>query len=45
VPGTGCTAIPGGQSNGMRLSFCSQPPDIITEGIRRLADVIIRSKT
>jgi len=45
VPGTGCTAIPGGQSNGMRLSFCAQPPDIITEGIRRLADVIIRSKT
>jgi 2-aminoadipate transaminase len=40
VPGTGCTAIPGGQSDGMRLSFCAQPPDAITEGIRRLADVI-----
>jgi 2-aminoadipate transaminase len=40
VPGTGCTAIPGAQSDGMRLSFCAQPPDAITEGIRRLADVI-----
>ena len=40
VPGTGCTAIPGGQSDGLRLSFCAQPPDTITEGIRRLADVI-----
>lgn len=41
VPGTGCTAIPGGQSGGMRLSFCAQPPDTIAEGIRRLADVIV----
>ena len=40
VPGIGCTAIPGGQSSGMRLSFCAQPPDTITEGVRRLADVI-----
>jgi len=40
VPGTGCTANPGGQSNSLRLSFCAQPPDIITEGIRRLADAI-----
>ncbi|MDQ2787407.1 MAG: PLP-dependent aminotransferase family protein [Chloroflexota bacterium] len=40
VPGTGCTAIPGGQSDSLRLSFCAQSPDTITEGIRRLADVI-----
>jgi len=40
VPGTGCTAVPGGQSNSLRLSFCAQPPDTITEGIRRLADVL-----
>ncbi len=40
VPGTGCTANPGSQSNSLRLSFCAQPPDIITEGIRRLADAI-----
>ncbi|MCA1668573.1 MAG: PLP-dependent aminotransferase family protein [Thermomicrobia bacterium] len=40
VPGTGCTAMPGGQSGGMRLSFCAQPPDTITEGVRRLAEVI-----
>ena len=40
VPGTGCTAIPGGQSSGLRLSFCAQPPAAITEGVRRLADVI-----
>jgi DNA-binding transcriptional MocR family regulator len=24
----------------MRLSFCAQPPDVIAEGIRRLAGVI-----
>ncbi len=40
VPGTGCTAIPGGQSGGLRLSFCAQPPAAITEGVRRLADVL-----
>lgn len=40
VPGTGCTAVPGGQLDGVRLSFCAQPPDNITEAIRRLADVI-----
>lgn len=40
VPGTGCTAVPGGQSDGLRLSFCAQPPDNINEAIRRLAGVI-----
>jgi 2-aminoadipate transaminase len=40
VPGTGCTAIPGGQSRGLRLSFCAQPPGTITEAVRRLADAI-----
>ncbi len=40
VPGTGCTASAGGQTNSLRLSFCAQPPDTITEGIRRLADVL-----
>jgi 2-aminoadipate transaminase len=40
VPGTGCTAITGGQSSGMRLSFCAQSPVTITEAIRRLADAI-----
>lgn len=40
VPGTGCTAVPGGQSDGLRLSFCAQPPEAIIEGIRRLADVV-----
>lgn len=40
VPGTGCTAIPGGQSGGLRLSFCAQPPAAITEGVRRLTDVL-----
>ncbi len=44
VPGTGCTAMPGGQSNGMRLSFCAQPPDAIAEAVRRLADAIRASR-
>lgn len=40
VPGTGCTAVPGGQRDGMRLGFCAMPPDEIAEAIRRLAGVI-----
>ena len=40
VPGTGCTAAPGGQRDGMRLGFCAQPPPAITEAVRRLAGVI-----
>jgi 2-aminoadipate transaminase len=40
VPGTGCTAVPGGQRDGMRLGFCAQPPDEIATAIRRLAGVI-----
>lgn len=45
VPGTGCTVVPGGQSDGLRLSFCAVPPDAITEGVRRLAAVIISLRT
>jgi 2-aminoadipate transaminase len=40
VPGTGCTAVSGGQQDGMRLGFCVKPPDEIAEAIRRLAGVI-----
>jgi 2-aminoadipate transaminase len=40
VPGTGCTAVPGGQRDGMRLGFCVKPPEEIAEAIRRLAGVI-----
>jgi len=45
VPGTGCTAVPGGQSDGLRLSFCAQPPEKITEAIRRLAHIIESLRT
>ena len=44
VPGTGCTAIPGGQADSLRLSFCAQTPDTLTEGIRRLAVAIRDSR-
>lgn len=40
VPGSGCTAVPGGQRDGLRLGFCAKPPDEITEGVRRLAAAI-----
>jgi 2-aminoadipate transaminase len=40
VPGTGCTAVPGGQRDGMRLGFCAKSPPEIAEAVRRLAEVI-----
>lgn len=40
VPGSGCTTVPGGQRDGLRIGFCAKPPDEIAAGVRRLARVI-----
>lgn len=40
VPGTGCSVVPGGGADTLRLSYCAVPVEQITEGVRRVAAAI-----
>ncbi len=40
VPGAGCSVLPGGEANTLRLGYCAIPADRLAEGVRRLAAAI-----